>query len=101
MASAILMAMMMAALAMAARISWLCLTWRGDRLVTCPETRQPVGVALDLKHVAATGIGHAPALRLRTCTRWPERQDCGQECLAQIQAAPEGAPGSPKGVRAI
>jgi hypothetical protein len=92
---AILSTLLVAAAIMAVRVSWIWFTWRGDRLVTCPETRQPVGVALDLRHVikhgAVTAPGpHVPALRLRTCTRWPERQDCGQECLAQIEAAPEG-----------
>ncbi|MCI0351021.1 MAG: hypothetical protein L0Z53_16470, partial [Acidobacteriales bacterium] len=28
------------------------------------------------------------SLKLRTCTRWPERQDCGQYCLSQIEKAP-------------
>ena len=29
-----------------------------------------------------------PTLRLSSCTRWPERQDCGQDCLKQIEADP-------------
>jgi hypothetical protein len=26
-----------------------------------------------------------PHLRLSECSRWPERQGCGQECLSQIE----------------
>jgi hypothetical protein len=40
-------------------------------------------------HAALTGFGKAPELRLSQCSRWPERADCGQECLSQIHAAPE------------
>jgi hypothetical protein len=32
----------------------------------------------------------AGPLRLADCSRWPERHDCGQECLSQIEAAPDG-----------
>ncbi len=64
--------------------------FRGTRVVTCPETRAPVAVELDAGHAAATNLTGEADLRLKSCTRWPERQDCGQECLAQIEAAPEG-----------
>jgi hypothetical protein len=90
METAILSVLLALAALMSGRLMWLWFTWRGERLVTCPETGQPVGVAMDVRHAAWTGIGHAPGLRLRACTRWPERQDCGQECLSQIEAAPEG-----------
>jgi hypothetical protein len=63
--------------------------YRGKRLVTCPETRKTVAVDVDAKHAALTAaVGH-PDLRLTTCTRWPERQDCGQECLLQVELSPE------------
>ena len=89
--TAILIGLLALAALTAVRLGWVWFTWHGDRLVTCPETRQPVGVALDMKHTAWTAAGfRSPSLHLRTCTRWPERQDCGQECLAQIETAPEG-----------
>jgi hypothetical protein len=90
METAILIGLLLVTALVAVRLGWIWFTSRGDRLVTCPETHQPVGVTLDAKQAVLTGIGHAPALRLSTCTRWPERQDCGQQCLAQIEAAPEG-----------
>lgn len=57
-------------------------TYRGVRLVTCPETRDTVAVEVDTVEAAKHH------LRLRTCTRWPEREDCGQECLAEIASGP-------------
>ena len=65
-------------------------SFRGKRIVTCPETGKPVGVDVDAVHAAATASLSGPAdPRLKDCTRWPERETCGQECLAQIEAAPE------------
>lgn len=64
--------------------------FRGKRVVTCPETNAPAGVEVDALHAAATApFGGGVDLRLKACTRWPEREPCGQECLAQIEAAPE------------
>jgi hypothetical protein len=62
--------------------------FRGDRVVTCPENGDFVAVQVDARHAAATALGGERELRLRDCTRWPEKQGCGQECLAQIEAAP-------------
>lgn len=65
------------------------LKYRGTRLITCPETRMPAAVRVDKGHAAATTAVGEPDLRLASCTRWPEREHCGQECLSQIEAAPE------------
>ena len=73
---------------------WLVLRgyrrYRGTRVVTCPETRKTVAVEVDAAHAAVTDLAGAPDLRLKSCSRWPERQDCGQECLAELEAAPDG-----------
>jgi hypothetical protein len=63
--------------------------YRGSRVITCPENRRPAGVVVDARHAAATALGSAPELRLSSCSRWPERAGCGQECLAQVSASPE------------
>lgn len=63
--------------------------FRGKRLVTCPETKKTVAVDVDAKHAALTIGRGIPELRLTSCTRWPERHDCGQECVAQIELSPE------------
>jgi hypothetical protein len=73
------------------------LTWiaiRGYRLyrkvqvVTCPETATPVAVKLHVVRAAATSLTGNADLRVRSCSRWPEKRNCGQECLSQIKAAP-------------
>lgn len=63
--------------------------FRGKMVVTCPETNQTVGVDVDATHAALAATHGDPELRLKTCTRWPERQNCGQECLSQIEKSPE------------
>jgi len=68
-------------------VSWI--RYRGARTVECPETRRPVGVELDARRAALTGLAGTSRLQLTSCTRWPERAGCGQECLAQIEAAPQ------------
>lgn len=57
--------------------------YRGARAVTCPENHQQVAVGLDALHAAATGLAGRTKLRVVECTRWPERADCGQECLTE------------------
>jgi len=63
--------------------------YRGDLLITCPENRRPAGVRVDAGHAAATSLAHRPEMRLASCSRWPERAGCGQECLSQLETAPE------------
>lgn len=57
--------------------------YAAPRAVTCPETHQQVGVTIDARHAAATGLCGAPDFRLSDCTRWPGRAGCGQECLPE------------------
>ena len=64
--------------------------WRGQRVITCPETNQPQTVEVDAGHAALAAFGASPEIRLKSCTRWPERQDCGRECLGQIESSPDG-----------
>lgn len=69
-----------------ARAYW---KYRGKMLVTCPETKSPVGVEVDAGTAAMSTLVGEQSLRLKECTRWPERQSCGQECLRQIESSPE------------
>jgi hypothetical protein len=78
-----------AAVFVAVRLVGAWLRYRGARLITCPENHQPAGVQVDARHAAATARGSAAKLRLRSCSRWPEKAGCGQECLRQIEASPE------------
>lgn len=83
--------------AAAAIIVFLALTvgrayrrFRGTRLVECPENHQVVAVEVDAARAAAGAAVGKIELKLSECTRWPERAGCGQECLRQIEASPEG-----------
>ncbi len=72
---------------LAVRLARTYFAMRGTRVVTCPENHHKAGVELDARTAALSGVLHAPELRLRSCTRWPEKQDCGRECLRQIAEA--------------
>jgi hypothetical protein len=63
--------------------------YRGKRLVTCPETHKTEAVHIDTKEAALGAFLAEPTLHLDHCSRWPEREDCGQECLRQIEGDPE------------
>lgn len=65
------------------------LTYRGTCVVTCPETHQRVPVKVDTTYAAMTNAIGILDLRLKACSLWPEHHGCGQECLRQIEAAPE------------
>jgi len=65
------------------------MTFRGKRLVSCPETQRPAAVRVAAGKVAREAIIGTQQLRLSECSRWPERQVCGQECLQQIAEAPK------------
>ena len=62
---------------------------RGRRTVVCPENHEPVTVELDNKFAFKTALRGEEHERLQSCSRWPEKGECGQECLAQINPSPE------------
>ena len=72
------------------RILRVYLKLRGQRVVQCPETEQPAAVELAAGSLALKAVAGPPELNLQSCSRWPERGNCGQECLRQIEASPEG-----------
>jgi hypothetical protein len=67
------------------------LKYRGKRLATCPETRNPAAVHVNAGKAAVDVLeGKHTRIRLDQCSNWPERERCGQECLSQIENDPEG-----------
>lgn len=62
----------------------------GDRVITCPENGCTAGVKLDAALGATRAVLGEHTVRVRDCSRWPENAGCGQECIAQIEAAPDG-----------
>jgi len=58
--------------------------YRGKKSVRCPENDQPATIEVAAKYAATTaGIGR-PVVKLVRCSRWPEHEECGQECVKQI-----------------
>jgi hypothetical protein len=68
----------------------------GSRLVSCPENQRPGVVSIDTRHAMSTGIDGRPDLRLCDCSRWPERANCDQACLAQATREEPTQPGELK-----
>jgi len=64
-------------------------TYRGKRIITCPETLRKEAVDVAASRAAASAFIGDPVLRLNQCSRWPERQNCGQECLQQVEVDPD------------
>lgn len=58
--------------------------YRGRRAVDCPETRTAADIEIDAGHAARTAFPGPPELRVKQCTRWPERRDCAQACTAHL-----------------
>ena len=63
--------------------------YRGKRLITCPETQQPAAVEVAAGEAAVGAFLTEPTLHLKQCSRWPERHNCGQDCLQQIEMDPQ------------
>ena len=62
----------------------------GLREVSCPETEEAVLVRIHVTHAIVSRLSGGNELTLRSCSRWPGRQGCGQACLSQIAATPGG-----------
>src|SRR5436190_21508918 len=59
--------------------------FRGRRQVLCPETGGVAIIRIDALHAAVSSAVADPDLQVIDCSRWPERQNCGQECVLRIQ----------------
>ena len=65
------------------------LKFRGERIVLCPETHQAAAVRVAAGDAALQATVGRDELMLSECSRWPEKEMCGQECLAEIEKAPK------------
>jgi hypothetical protein len=63
--------------------------YKGPMVVVCPETQHDVGVEVDAGRATLAEVAGISDIDLTSCTRWPDRNDCGRECLQQIDLAPE------------
>lgn len=62
---------------------------RGRRSVVCPENGEAADVEVDRNYALQTALHNHESSRLESCTRWPEKGDCGQDCLVQLDPSPE------------
>ena len=70
-------------------IRWLARSrYGGTRPVTCPETGKRALVEVDALHASLTSTVGLPDIRLEHCSRWPLNEQCGQECLVDLDVAP-------------
>ncbi len=61
----------------------------GKMIVTCPENQQSAAVNVANVRAALGAVVGQPHAELCSCTRWPEKQGCGQECMSQIESDPD------------
>lgn len=61
--------------------------YSGGRPVTCPRDQHQAVVNIDLQDAATKAIDGRHDVRLCDCSLWPEREQCGQDCLKQAIAA--------------
>ncbi len=59
------------------------------RTLVCPETHEPVTVKVDVAHRLKSTLTNREELRLKSCSRWPDRKRCDEDCLLQIELHPE------------
>jgi len=57
---------------------------RGRRVVICPDNQRAANIELDARHAVTMHIVGNPGRKIQDCSRWPGRQNCGRECLAQV-----------------
>jgi hypothetical protein len=63
---------------------------RGKRLVTCPENHCAAAVELDAKGAALKAFRGGTYHCLQDCSRWPEKKNCAQDCLSQVEVLGQG-----------
>jgi hypothetical protein len=55
--------------------------YRSPSMFSCPETGGRAEVGIDASHAALTSAFGRPLLRVKSCSLWPERERCNQNCL--------------------
>ncbi len=61
----------------------------GKMIITCPETQKTEAVEIASGHAALAAVANKRHLELKACSRWPERRDCDQDCLSQLESDPQ------------
>lgn len=63
--------------------------YHGTRVCECPADHTPAAVRVRAWHAAFTAVRGRPDLHVIACSRWPERENCNQACVAEIEHAPD------------
>ena len=66
----------------------VCLRYGGAQRIVCPETGKAAMVEVDILRAGLTSAVGQPDIRLKSCWRWPLNENCGQECLTQLDGPP-------------
>jgi hypothetical protein len=56
--------------------------FRSPRLLSCPQTGGKAEVGIDASRAALTSAFGQPLLRVKSCSLWPEKERCKQNCLS-------------------
>ena len=62
---------------------------RGGRQVVCPDDHRRAEVEVDPKFALQAAMQGEELARVQSCTHWAQNGECGQECLAQVEATPD------------
>ncbi len=62
----------------------------GVREVSCPETMEAALVRIQVARAIASRLTGQNDLRLKACSRWPDKRGCNQACASQIAFSPGG-----------
>jgi hypothetical protein len=52
--------------------------------VICPENLKPVEIRVDSTLAARSRFAGHEKIEVSSCSRWPGKADCGQECAPQV-----------------
>ena len=58
--------------------------FRRRRVVTCPETKAFAEVLIDAPRAARASLFGKLRLKVKDCSRWPDRKDCAENCLTRL-----------------
>ena len=62
---------------------------RGPRVITCPDNKETAAVEVDAARAVLSSIFKGQThYQLTACTRWPEKEGCGQDCVVEIEQTP-------------
>ncbi|MBI4611687.1 MAG: hypothetical protein HY726_22080 [Candidatus Rokubacteria bacterium] len=65
------------------------LQYRAKRSLRCPEMGTNAEMTVDARRAALTSAVGRPLLRVKSCSLWPERNECRQTCLGLPAEEPE------------